>query len=569
MSLFQEKAQSKFMMIKSYYRFSVLMFFISVFLLSNLFLMVKNNNSFIIEMNLMSVSTLTFSLAVIFDWVSLLFSFHVLVISFSVFWFARFYMSGDIFFYRFIWLLMLFVISMNILIFSSSLFILFLGWDGLGVTSFALIIYYSSKESLFAGFLTLMVNRLGDILIISSVVWFIQEGSFLTNNMSFMTYSIIFLLSLGALTKSAQYPFSAWLPAAMAAPTPVSALVHSSTLVTAGVYLVIRLSMLSGLPESVNMILQFCGALTSFLGGIAALFENDLKKIIALSTLSQLGVMIYCLSLNLTYLSFFHLLTHATFKAMLFLCAGMILMASYGIQDLRLLGGIGKKMPLMMCFMMISSFCLVALPFTNAFFTKHLILEMMMMSMTNSVFILMFYMGSIFTGIYVIRMLKILHWGELIIKINEISFNKLIYLPFVFLSLLSVMSGKLLSGLFMEFINPVFITPWAWWGFNMMIPLALLFIIIPVMLPKNSVLLSSLFFLSPISYNLKKFNYPILKSTNNLDLGWMEPSVYTRNSLPSLFNFYFNLFSWPSKLNNSFLMSMFFIVVLIYLWLYT
>lgn len=179
------------------------------------------------------------------------------------------------------------------------------------------------------------------------------------------------LVILAAITKRAQIPFSAWLPAAMAAPTPVSALVHSSTLVTAGVYLLIRFSEVIG----VNMFLMYVSVFTIILSGVGANFEIDLKKIIALSTLSQLGVIIITLSLGLVELTFFHLISHALFKSLLFLCAGAYIHRYGDIQDIRFLGGVGKIFPLTSFLFIGCSLSLCGFPFLSGFYSKDLILE--------------------------------------------------------------------------------------------------------------------------------------------------------------------------------------------------
>jgi len=292
-----------------------------------------------------------------------------------------------------------------ILTFSGSLLILLLGWDGLGITSFALIIYYQRKDREAAGFLTLMINRLGDALIVISTFLFISAHSLTFYSLEQSSF-LIFLLIVAALTKRAQYPFSCWLPAAMAAPTPVRALVHSSTLVTAGIFLIIRLSQVIPLREDVKNVLIFLGAITCLLGGWAATKENDLKKIIALSTLSQLGVIVFSLGLGYTNLALFHLFTHALFKALLFLAAGNVLIASFGEQDIRTLGRVGLRIPFTVIMFNVRSLCLVGAPFTRAFFSKHLILELTAMRTINSFSVIIIIVATVFTAQYVIRVLK-------------------------------------------------------------------------------------------------------------------------------------------------------------------
>jgi NADH-ubiquinone oxidoreductase chain 5 len=199
------------------------------------------------------------------------------------------------------------------------------------------------------------------------------------------------------LTKRAQYPFRAWLPAAIAAPTPVRALVHSSTLVTAGVYLVIRLRLNLTLRDSVCQLLLFSGAITCILGGFRAIFENDIKKIIAFSTLRQLGLIMFCLGLGIPLLALLHLFTHAIFKALLFLRAGLILISSFGTQDLRQLGSLLFRNPLLVVIFNIRRLCLVGAPFVRAFYSKHAIYEQIVMTGLNSFSIFLIIVGVILT----------------------------------------------------------------------------------------------------------------------------------------------------------------------------
>lgn len=221
------------------------------------------------------------------------------------------------------------------------------------------------------------------------------------------------LLTLVAITKRAQIPFSAWLPAAIAAPTPVSSLVHSSTLVTAGVYLLIRLNyLLEG--EAFLTTLTLLGAITIGLAGISALFETDIKKIIALSTLRQLGIIFFTLGLNLPLLAFFHLLAHAYFKAMLFMCAGNIIHRIKEYQDLRLMGGALKFLPLSASIATVANLSLCGVPFLTGFFSKDLILETMIISKTGLVIFFLAALATRLTVAYSVRLTKLIFSGVLL-----------------------------------------------------------------------------------------------------------------------------------------------------------
>nr|YP_009628528.1 NADH dehydrogenase subunit 5 [Bullacta caurina]QBX88142.1 NADH dehydrogenase subunit 5 [Bullacta caurina] len=544
-------------------QFPVLLFFSSLCFFSIWTLINGLGNTFILEFEFFSNSSLTFSFSMIFDKISTSFGMVVTLIAGSVFTFAHKYMEEDHFSDRFLWILMAFVLSMNFLTWSGSLLFLLLGWDGLGITSFALIIYYQSYGSLSAGYQTLMVNRVGDALIVLSTFLFVlnHQFSYFSLDGLGVCVSLVLLLSLAALTKSAQYPFSSWLPAAMAAPTPVSALVHSSTLVTAGIFLIIRLSCNLDLDSGCKTVLVFVGAITCLLGGWAATYENDLKKIIALSTLSQLGVMMFSLGLGLSNLALFHLYTHALFKALLFLAAGQMLMASYGSQDIRLLGSVGLSMPFTVVMFNVSSLCLIGAPFLSAFYSKHLILEMMVMSSLNVMSFVIMLIATMFTAKYVIRSLKCISWSKPIFPILAVQSNFYTTFPVLLLSLGGIMGGKFFSLLELNTLESCSIS--SFWG--MMINLVTLTGLIWGMTTNSgkSFFLSTMFFLSP-SLSTKPLTL-VVKELSCLDHGWLEPS----NSIS-----YLKLGSsmssfgiWPKKqvLFSSFVMS----VVIMYLFLFS
>jgi len=255
-------------------------------------------------------------------------------------------------------------------------------------------------------------------------------------------FIVVFLVILAAITKRAQIPFSAWLPAAIAAPTPVSALVHSSTLVTAGVYLLIRFNYLMGL----NNYLFYVGVFTIFISGLGANFETDLKKIIALSTLSQLGLIIITLSMGFYELSFFHLLTHALFKSLLFLCAGVFIHSMGDIQDIRHLGGVIISCPLTSFYFIGSSLALCGFPFLAGFYSKDLILEAYFMMSINTFIFLVIFFGTIFTLTYTVRLTYYLFFKNLGTKtfLNLGDYSG-IAIPIRLLFFMSVFAGNFIS----------------------------------------------------------------------------------------------------------------------------
>nr|YP_010574746.1 NADH dehydrogenase subunit 5 [Doris odhneri]UZI00317.1 NADH dehydrogenase subunit 5 [Doris odhneri] len=488
--------------------------------------LLKFNEMLIVEFTLFDMSSSSFSFTMIFDKISISFSMVVTLISGSVFMFSHKYMEEDPFSGRFIWILLSFVISMNLLIFSGSIFFLLLGWDGLGITSFALIVYYESKESQLAGFQTLMINRLGDVIIVLSMFLFLSQGQFTFFCMSdkmFYFSGVVMLFSIAALTKSAQFPFSSWLPAAMAAPTPVSALVHSSTLVTAGIFLIIRLSYNLPLDQNICSMLLLCGSVTCLLGGWAATYENDIKKIIALSTLSQLGVMVFSIGLNLPALALFHLYTHALFKALLFLAAGHILMVTFGVQDIRAMGGVGVMMPLTCVMFSISSLCLIGAPFMSAFYSKHLILEKMFMSPVNTLSVLIMMLATMMTAKYVSRTLKSVAWDKTGMPLLSSCSTVYTSLPVIILAVGAITGGKLVLSLEISNLETAFLPNLQSSLINLVTFVGVTWGLIESGKSKNMFFLSTLFFLTPLVYSLTKPFSSLVSKMKFLDNLWIEP----------------------------------------------
>nr|ASL05713.1 NADH dehydrogenase subunit 5 [Monochamus sartor urussovii] len=417
--------------------------------------------SLIIEYSLIYLNSSNIIMTILFDWMSLLFMSFVLFISSMVIYYSEEYMEGDLNLNRFILLVVMFVLSMMLLIISPNLISILLGWDGLGLVSYCLVIYYQNVKSYNAGMLTALSNRIGDVALLMAIAWMLNFGSWsFVFYLSFLKSDkimelISLLVVLAAMTKSAQIPFSSWLPAAMAAPTPVSSLVHSSTLVTAGVYLLIRFNLV--FSDSLKMLFLLIASLTMFMSGLGANFEFDLKKIIALSTLSQLGLMMSILALGSYELAFFHLLTHALFKALLFMCAGAIIHSMNNCQDIRYMGNLINQMPLVCSFFNICNFSLCGLPFLSGFYSKDLIVEVMTMNNLNLLIYSLFYISIGLTVCYSFR----LSYYSLSGTMNYISLNCLMekksFMIYGMLGLifLVVFSGSLLSWLI--FPSPYFI----------------------------------------------------------------------------------------------------------------
>lgn len=311
----------------------------------------------------------------LFDWIRLCFLIVVTLISGFIISYSVYYIEGDRDYLRFTFILLIFVGSMVFLIVSPNLISLLLGWDGLGLTSYALVIYYQNESSNNSGIITVLRNRVGDAALLVVIGWCLYLGSYNFIFYRFFDRLLIFLVVLGAITKRAQLPFSAWLPAAIAAPTPVSALVHSSTLVTAGVYLVIRFRGLLSQYKGLSVFCFVVGVLTMFMAGWVANFETDLKKVVALSTLRQLGVIFIILGLNQPLLAFFHLVIHALFKSTLFMCAGFLIHNTRGRQDGRFGGFFSLRSPILGAVFGCTNLALCGFPFLAGFYSKDIILE--------------------------------------------------------------------------------------------------------------------------------------------------------------------------------------------------
>lgn len=507
-------------------KFSIILFRYCLFIAFISYLFFRLSGTLILELELFSLSRLPFSFILILDKVRVSFRIVVTLISGSVFFFSNKYIEEDPFSNRFIWILLSFVVSMNLLIFSGSVFFLLLGWDGLGITSFALIIYYERRESQIAGFQTLMINRLGDVLIVLRIFLFCCRGQFsifVLSDRVFYSSGLVTLLCVAALTKRAQFPFRSWLPAAMAAPTPVRALVHSSTLVTAGIFIIIRLCYNVPLRRATIRILLLCGSVTCLLGGWAATFENDIKKVIALSTLSQLGVIVFSLGIGFPSLSLFHLYTHALFKALLFLTAGHILIITFGNQDIRIMGGLGLIMPFTSLMFTLRRLCLVGAPFLRAFYSKHLILELILFRPLNLIRILIMGLATFITAKYVFRRLKGVVWGKTNIRLVSGCSDIFRFLPVLILGVGAIIGGELISSLEISNLEFVFLPSSCSTLVNLVTIIGCLTGLMLRGFKLKRFSLSTLFFLTPLVYGTPKIFSKFFRLLSVLDYGWMEP----------------------------------------------
>nr|AJW76291.1 NADH dehydrogenase subunit 5 [Mesocapnia arizonensis] len=440
----------------------VVLFMLALSSVSLGFYFLMHDMVYFIEWEVLALNSGAIVMTLLFDWMSLIFMGFVLFISSLVIFYSEEYMAGDLNINRFIILVLMFVMSMMFLIISPNLISILLGWDGLGLVSYLLVIYYQNVKSYNAGMLTALSNRIGDVAFLLAIAWMLNFGSwnyifYLECMKNSMEMSIIgALMVLAAMTKSAQIPFSSWLPAAMAAPTPVSALVHSSTLVTAGVYLLIRFNVLLAGTKFGSFLLLFAG-LTMFMAGLGANFEFDLKKIIALSTLSQLGLMMSILAMGFPKLAFFHLLTHALFKALLFMCAGAIIHNMKDSQDIRYMGGLVIQMPLTSSCFNLSNLALCGMPYLAGFYSKDLILEIVSLSYLNFFSFILYFFSTGLTVCYSLRLVYYSMSGDF----NTFSLHPLndegwiMLRGMMSLSFMAVLGGSMLSWVL--FPTPVMI----------------------------------------------------------------------------------------------------------------
>ena len=389
------------------------------------------------------------------------------------------YMHDDEGFSRFFAYLNLFMFSMLILVLGDSLPLMFLGWEGVGVCSYLLIgFWYKELKNSDAGIKAFVTNRIGDFgFLLGMFCLWQMYGSLDFQAMGGKpvddrwAYAAAILLFLGACGKSAQIPLYVWLPDAMAGPTPVSALIHAATMVTAGVYMMARMNFLYAATPAVMGVVVVVAAATAFMAGIIAVAQNDIKKVLAYSTVSQLGFMFAGIASADFRTGLFHVVTHAFFKALLFLGAGAVIHALHGEQDIRKMGGLGKKLPGLTAVFVAGGLALAGLPFSSGFYSKDEILAAVYQKASLPAFgfawLLLLATAGI-TAFYTTRLILIVfmdkpgHPEEHAAHGESHEIHKpgiLMMAPLAILAVLSLIGGVLLKGPLTRFLQPVWRVP--------------------------------------------------------------------------------------------------------------
>lgn len=509
------------------------------------------------------IGNLKFEVGFLLDNLSTMMMLVVTFVSLMVHVYTIGYMHDDPGYQRFFSYISLFTFSMLMLVMSNNFMQLFFGWEAVGLVSYLLIGFWFKKDSaIFANMKAFVVNRVGDfgfLLGIAAILTFydtldyktlfesIQIGKPPIEVLPGVQWELLTVISIclfiGAMGKSAQVPLHVWLPDSMEGPTPISALIHAATMVTAGIFMVARMSPVFEMSDTALNMILIIGATTAFFMGLIGVVQNDIKRVVAYSTLSQLGYMTVALGASAYTAGVFHLMTHAFFKALLFLAAGSVIMAMHHEQDIRKMGGLRKYMPITYWTSLIGSLALIGFPGFSGFFSKDLIIEAVHEShlwASGYAYILVL-LGVFVTAFYSFRMFFLVFHGEE--RMDDHTMHHLhespwvVTVPLILLAIPSVFAGYLLDPMVVGdfFRNTIYVNDQLH-GF----------------VPQNDQLLSSHLSIQEITesyHGISSFishglmSAPFWLAMSGLALAWY---VYTRDD--SLARWAFNKFHWLYKL---------------------